>query len=69
MVALYERPDLKKRNQRILELFKAGELSRKEIAAKEQVSADVVNNIIKAARAEHKKKSAHRRCRCGSRRA
>jgi predicted DNA-binding protein YlxM (UPF0122 family) len=66
MVALYERPNLKKRNQRILDLFMAGELSRKEIATQNEVSLDVVNNIIKAHRAE--KKHGRRRCTCGARR-
>jgi DNA-binding CsgD family transcriptional regulator len=66
MVALFERPNLKKRNTRILDLFVQGELSRKEIAAQFEVSLDVVNNVIKAHRAE--KKHGRRRCSCGARR-
>lgn len=66
MVALWERPNLKKRDARILEQFLRGELSRKELALQHEVSVDVINNIIKKHRAEMK--HGRRRCSCGARR-
>lgn len=68
MVALYERPEIRTRNARILELFRAGELARKEIAARCEVTLNVVNNVIHQARAPKKRKAARRRCTCGRRR-
>lgn len=67
MVALYERPDIRKRNKSILSHFRIGRLSRKEIATKFEVTRDVVNNVIKAAR-RHKAHGSRRRCTCRGRR-
>ena len=64
-MALYERPDVQARNRRIVEKFRSGKLSRKEIAADERVTYAVVCDALKRARSEGKKKRKCHRCTCG----
>lgn len=68
MVALYERPEIKKRNRAILRAVKAGKLSRKEIATKHEVDVKVVHNVVYQARVAKRLKVKPRRCSCGRRR-
>lgn len=67
MMALYERPDVRARNIRIIEKFRSGQLSRKGIAADEGVTYAVVCDAIKRARAEGGKRRHCHRCSCGRR--
>jgi len=62
-MALFERPDILKRNRRIVLRFRSG-MARKDIAAEEGVGLWVVHDAIKRARSGAKKNHHCRRCAC-----
>lgn len=62
-MALFERPDIRKRNKRIVLKYRSG-MARKDIAAEEGVNVWVVHDAISLARAATKKNRHCRRCSC-----
>ena len=63
MMALFERPDISKRNKRIVLKYRSG-MARKDIASEEGVTVFVVHDAIKRAVAGTKKNHHCRRCAC-----
>jgi len=62
-MALFERPDIEKRNKRIVLKYRSG-MARKDIAQELGVTVGVVHDAIKRSRAKARKRHHCRRCVC-----